>query len=476
MRILLFLLSLFTFLSAQTYEEYLRSQQEAFSSFKEKRDREFSDYLNKEWKAYKESQGLSAYEEPKPLALPKAEVRKPVRIEKKVRIAVPKAVSTPKKRYTKIIIPPASQALKTLYINYFGVDLSLHYDRSVLFSMRSVSQAEIAEVWKQLANSKYKTILDELNEVSQKLRLNDWARYLLVRQVAEGIYTSENSARLFSWFVLLKMGYDVRVAYTDQRIILLLPVKGELYSTVYYDLKGRRYYAVDYYAKGRLGPLRTYDKRYFGADKALDFSLEELPLLFERRVAKSFTFTHGETKPQRVHLTYDKNLLHFFQSYPQVSYKHYFFAPDAYTLDMSIKAAFEPILRGKSQSEALDIILAFVQKAFKYKVDQEQFDREKVMFASETLFYPYSDCEDRAILFTHMVRLLLGLDVIGVKYPNHMATAVHIQEKVQGEYVSFNDKSYIIADPTYINATLGLSMPKYARSRSYILVSKRGKS
>ena len=475
MRILLFLLSIFTFLSAQTYEEYLRSQQEAFSSFKEERDREFSNYLNNEWKAYKESQGISAYEEPKPIALPKAQERKPVKIEKRVLVSVPEPVTAPKKRFTKIIIPPASQELKTLYINYFGVELSLHYDRSLLFSMNSVSQSSISSVWKKLANSKYETTLNELNEVSKKLRLNDWAKYLLITQVANGIYQNENEARLFSWFALLKMDYDARVAYQNHRVILLVPIEGELYSTVYYDLKGKRYYAVDYYAKGRLGPVTTYDNSYSGANKTLDFALEELPLLSEEKIAKSFSFSIGHAKPQAIHLAYDKNLLHFFQSYPQVSYRHYFFAPEAYVLDTSLKAAFEPILRGKSQSEALDIILAFVQKAFKYRVDKDQFDKEKVMFASETIFYPYSDCEDRAILFAHMVKLLLGMDVIGVKYPNHMATAVHIQEKVKGEYISFNNKSYIIADPTYINANLGLSMPKYAGSRSYILVSKRGK-
>ena len=143
-------------------------------------------------------------------------------------------------------------------------------------------------------------------------------------------------------------------------------------------------------------------------------------------------------------------------------------------LENSLKVSFEPLIKGKSQSEALDIILNFVQNAFKYQVDNKQFNREKVMFPSETIFYPYSDCEDRAILFSYIVKILLGMDVVGVKYPNHMATAVKIQEKIKGEYILNGKKAYIVADPTYINARIGMSMPKFIGSKSYEIVSTGG--
>lgn len=100
-----------------------------------------------------------------------------------------------------------------------------------------------------------------------------------------------------------------------------------------------------------------------------------------------------------------------------------------------------------------------MQKAFKYERDQQQFGREKVMFANETLYYDKSDCEDRAILFAHLVKKLFKVSVVGVKYKDHMATALYIP--MQGDSVKVAGKKFIIADPTYINANIGQSMPKY---------------
>jgi hypothetical protein len=471
MRIFLLSVLLFSSMLAQTYEEYLREQQQAFSSFKEARDKAFSEFLNKEWKAYQEAQGLSGYKEDKPKELPKAVKTTVIKPKKKVLVVKQPEVVEKPKVYSKIIIPPVSQKLKTLYLTFFGVDLEVHYDRSILLSMQAyMSKDAIAKGWDRLAGSEYETTVNELDEIASRLRLNDWARYLLVEKVSRGIYKSENEAKLFSWFALLKMGYDAHIAFQTHRLILLLPIEGEMYSTVYYTLKGKRYYAVDYYAKGKLGSIMSYDNVYQGASSALDFSLSELPLFAEERTSKHLVFRIDQ-KNTPIDLKYDANLLKFFQTYPQVGYENYFASQDSILLRESIKASFEPLIVGKSQGEALNIILNFVQHAFKYQVDKDQFNKEKVMFPSETLFYPYSDCEDRAILFSYMVKTLLGMDVVGVKYPNHMATAVRVDEKIKGEYILLDQKPYVLADPTYVNASLGMSMPQFAGTKSYVIIS-----
>jgi len=474
MKLLLLFTLLFSISFAQSYEEYLRSQEEAFSSYKEERDKKFSDFLNKEWKAYKQSQGLKSYEEDKPKTIPTAKKRKIIPVKEKTIVVIKPIKKSLSKPLKKIIIPPESEKLKTLYMTYFGVDLQVHYDNSILMpSMHSISKTEIKRAWDSLAKSNYEVTIKELNEVSRQLQLNDWARYLLVKQLSSKLYRHDNDAIAFSWFVLLKMGYDAHIAYQQHRLILLLPVKGELYSTVHYSLGSKQYYAIDYYAKGKLGSIMTYEHAYKGSNKSIDFSLNKLPLFSPDIISKRFSF-----KPSRklysLTLNYDKHLLNFYQTYPQVNYKNYFFASHSTLLDESVKKEFKTLLVGKSQSEALDILLNFVQNAFHYKVDEEQFNREKVMFASETLYYPYSDCEDRAILFAYLVQTLLGMEVIGLKYPNHMATAVKMDEKIKGEYIEVNKSAYVVADPTYINASLGVSMPEYRGKKSYEIVSTGG--
>lgn len=100
----------------------------------------------------------------------------------------------------------------------------------------------------------------------------------------------------------------------------------------------------------------------------------------------------------------------------------------------------KPVLKaavgGKAKRVAAGMLLNFVQTAFEYRADGEQFGYERPFFPDETLFYPYSDCEDRAILYAVLVRELLGLDVVLLHYPNHLATAVALGDDVPGDYLT----------------------------------------
>ena len=110
-----------------------------------------------------------------------------------------------------------------------------------------------------------------------------------------------------------------------------------------------------------------------------------------------------------------------------------------------------------------------MQTAFDYRTDDEQFGQERPLFADETLYYPYSDCEDRAILYAVLVRDLLGLDVVLLHYPGHLATAVCFGDDTPGDYMSIGGRKYIVCDPTYIGAPIGLAMPQYKQTPAEIV-------
>ena len=109
------------------------------------------------------------------------------------------------------------------------------------------------------------------------------------------------------------------------------------------------------------------------------------------------------------------------------------------------------------------------QTAFEYKTDDAQFGGEKYMFAAETLYYPYSDCEDRSILFSYLVHELLQLEVVGLIYPGHAATAVRFSQPISGDQVEINGARYLICDPTYINADIGTAMPQFKQSKPTVI-------
>lgn len=89
------------------------------------------------------------------------------------------------------------------------------------------------------------------------------------------------------------------------------------------------------------------------------------------------------------------------------------------------------------------------------------FGVERSLFPDETFYYPYSDCEDRAILYSVLVRELLGLDVVLVHYPEHIATAVAFDEPVTGDYFEMDGRKFTVCDPTYINADIGMAMTQF---------------
>jgi hypothetical protein len=173
---------------------------------------------------------------------------------------------------------------------------------------------------------------------------------------------------------------------------------------------------------------------------------------------KTLSFNeYGNT--YNVSFEYNQNLIDFMATYPQADYETYFNAPVDSRTYSAIASDLKKYIDGKKAGDAMNFVLHFVQKSFVYERDNQQFGREKVMFATETLYFDKSDCEDRAVLFSYLIKELFDISVVGVKYKDHMATALYVP--MEGDSIKAGQRKLVIADPTYINASIGQSMPKY---------------
>ena len=465
---------------AESFEEYKRSQMESFGKYKEERDREFREYLTKEWKAYRLSQGMQAYEAPKPKTIPKAKKVQSEPVGPKVVIALPKpeekkpepATSPDIATTPEAIKPPAAVDPDAVTVELFGTSVVFTAPQTIRKArFAPADQSGIAAFFDVLATGDYTGMMEDFRSYQARLSLNDWAMYRLVKAGAQSLYGPGDEAVLFSWFVMSKLGYSTKIALDGNTPVLLLHSEKTIYATPHFSFGKRRYYAVDYYAKKGLGSLRTYKHRYPDADKVFDLALASLPHLDEQPRTKRLQFRYRGEKIELA-VAYDQNLVDFMQTYPQADYATYFNAPLSKHGRESLVRQLKPLLDGKQASTALNMLLFFVQNAFDYQRDDEQFGREKVMFAEETLYYSASDCEDRAVLFSYLVKELFGVDVVGLKYKDHMATAIALP--IKGDALSLGKRRYVIADPTYINAAVGQSMPKYRNiiPDSYIPVAK----
>lgn len=80
-----------------------------------------------------------------------------------------------------------------------------------------------------------------------------------------------------------------------------------------------------------------------------------------------------------------------------------------------------------------------------------------------------NDCEDRSIVYSILVRDLLGLDVVLVHWPGHLGTAVAFPSEVEGDYFTIDGQRYTVCDPTYLGADVGITMPQFKGVKATIV-------
>jgi hypothetical protein len=180
----------------------------------------------------------------------------------------------------------------------------------------------------------------------------------------------------------------------------------------------------------------------------------------------------------RVSVQTNRNLIAFYDTYPSSELNNnpltrwamYANTPLTEEVQQMLYPALYQQLEGNTYRMAVEKLLNFVQMAFVYEYDDKVWGGDRALFAEETLHYPYADCEDRSIFFSRLVRDLLGLPVILVYYPRHLATAVAFPEQERGDYIMLNGQRFIICDPTYIGAPVGATMPDMNNQTAQVIL------
>ena len=177
-------------------------------------------------------------------------------------------------------------------------------------------------------------------------------------------------------------------------------------------------------------------------------------------------------KEYSLELKYNISLIEFYKNYPYCDLSVYFNSSPSQIANNSLKETLSPFIKDKSIFDAVSFLLNFVQYATAYQIDDEQFGIEKPFFVEESLHYHSSDCEDRAVFFAYLVKELVGLKVIGIDFPNHVAAAVNFKENFPGTNFNYKNKKYTLCDPTYLGAGVGAIMPEYSDKEAEIIELK----
>ena len=455
------------FAAQSEFEAYRQQQMQGvqqakteFREYKEQQDREFAGFLKSQWSQFETFQGVVRIKEPEPKVAPVA----PLVAGAKPLVVAP--IAAP-------VVPPPPQpkpvpvAADQMELVFYGNPVRFSFDpqwQSYRLTGGATPEA-FSDFWGLMSGSKYESAIQSINSARRELKLDDWGYLTLWRSVAQALQPGRKSEQnLLLWYFLVKSGYDVRLGYYGSDVHLFEAIKQQVYSTKYTKVLDQKYYAALAEDHGNgIRAFYSYNAKYPTKLNALD--IQNAATGFTKAVPAQRTLGFDyKGKPIKFTVTYDRRLVEYMGTFPQTEFELYFDTDGSSLLRGALLSELKKYTATMGEEEAVNFLLAFVQKAFAYKTDAEQFGYEKYFFVEENMYFPFNDCKKRSVLFAWLVRELVGIKVVGVLYPGHMTTAVQLKQMNANYFtVDYQGKRFVIADPTYIGASVGMAMPSYEK-------------
>ena len=494
------------------FDNFDKSVKEEYEDFRSQVNQEYADFMAECWEKFGVKQPIPQPEvvEVEPMIIPEFEVKRPLQTrpikietvvlpsipvpqplpidpvvqEKEVVVAeplpAPLPMPIPKFKNQKLTIeqPLISDIDRSKLnplevvqtapvgreITFLGTKVYVRFDDECRFTLSALTEQGISEIWKTLSGEMYNNTIADCLTIREKLQLSDWAYLMLLTKVgSELMGEGTNEATLLTAYIYCQSGYKMRMGMSPTRVIMMYGSCHVIYNQSYFDIAGEYFYPMNLGDEDELSicTLPFPEEQSLSLLQTRELALADSQSPMRTLESKGF-------KPMTATVSVNQNLIEYYNNYPASEiggnmmsrWAMYANTPLASAVREKLYPELRPQLEGLSQLEAVNKILSFVQHALKYEYDDKVWGRDRIFFAEESLYYPYADCEDRSILFSRLVRDLVGLPVVLVYYPGHLASAVGFSTDVQGDYLLLDGQRYTICDPTYIGAPVGRTMPK----------------
>lgn len=358
---------------------------------------------------------------------------------------------------------------------YFGTQCKVRFPNNIIYKVNGMNENAIADALAVLTSDEFDNLMFDCLKIREDLQLCDWAYLLFLNDMSQASCGKEtNEATLLMSYVYLQSGYKMRLAHDGQHLYMLYSSKHSIFEKSCFNIDGDDFYGVT-----ELPSRLMVSNANFPKEKSLSLIIPQQPLLTiaispKRRIASS-RYSSFVLTPE-----VNKNLLSFYETYPSSYYNgdfmtqwaQYANTPIAPNVAESLYPEIRKMLNGLSEKDAVNKLLNWVQTGFEYEFDDKIWGHDRTFFAEESLYYPYCDCEDRSVLLSRIIRDVLKLKCLLIYYPGHLATAVKFNEDVNGDYISVDGNKYIVCDPTYIGAPVGVTMPEMKNSKAGVILLK----
>ncbi|MDO4801443.1 MAG: transglutaminase-like domain-containing protein [Prevotellaceae bacterium] len=362
--------------------------------------------------------------------------------------------------------------------SYFGTEFSVRLDETKRLNIGELTKDNVADAFVKISKERMlDNLLMDCLAIKDSLNLCDWG-YLQLLDIICNQFCGEgtNESALLMGYLYGQSGYKLKYAMDGEHNLYVLVAS----KHSFYDKS--RYWVIDdwYYPTNDVKYELEICPGKFENEQGLSLFIAK-PQLFADNINEERTISSKKYPDIQIKVKSNKNILDFYNSYPR-SYINY----DPYTIwltyaetpmNPNFKNQIYPELKeklaGLSDYDKVSRILNFLQTGLEYQYDDSIWGMDRAFFPEETLSYPYCDCEDHAILFTRLVRDLVGLECRLVYYPGHMAAAVHFNEDHQGVYYVDNEtgKRFMVCDPTIkgIGCPIGTPMDIYSETAPILI-------
>lgn len=363
------------------------------------------------------------------------------------------------------------QPTEMVNVLFFGTELSFRAPKLAAFKLKRLSDKQYSVAWQTLAGEEFDNLLFDCLAARDKYQLCDYAYILMLQALSEKIYGKTNEAVFLKAYLYAQSGYAMRLAnsLSTNQLYMMFGSKYTLYNRQMYTLDGMHYYLTEEAPEDLCVSRATFPNE----------QPMSLQINYDLRLSNDSlkALTRASQMGVSSSLEVNEHLIDFYSKYPTGNidgevatlYAVYANAPMEKAIKQTLYPALKRAINGYSERDAVNKLLNFVQTAFEYKYDEEVWGYDRIFFPLETLYYPYCDCEDRSILFSRLVRDLVGNDVVLVLYPNHLATAVRFNEDVRGDYLLLDGEKYVVCDPTYIRSSVGDAMPQFKGAEAQLI-------
>jgi len=341
---------------------------------------------------------------------------------------------------------------------FYGQQIAIRYDKLLALSATgSVSEDSIAGFWNAFSRSNSNHLVDQLMDYRDILGLGDWGYFQLVKATSACIYPeSRLSADQMTWALMIRSGFDMRLAFNQNTTALLFLSENTLYARQSVVIGQQRFY-LDRPMKSML--LVACPNPFPDNQGIIDFRIHKSLNFRGKLTIQKYGMTWGKQKYEFA-LRVNPNEIRFLNEYPRTDPAVYFRAPISNALKEDLLRQFYPVLSKFHKDEATAFLLKFVQQEFEYFPANKKGEPFPSLFAGELIASKSGADLGKAVLLSWLTRTLLRLPVAGVQFPGYFSTAVCFNMPLDGDGYLWKHSKYILADPTFQNAPIGVLMPE----------------